>query len=46
MKATVYFAPGDISVEDVPDPRCLPEGLEVVNDGVRGERTEKDGRDM
>lgn len=46
MKAVVFYAPGNIRYEDVPDPRCLPEGLEVVNDGVRGERTEKDGRDM
>jgi threonine dehydrogenase-like Zn-dependent dehydrogenase len=29
MKAAIYYAPGDIRYEDVPDPKCLPEGVVV-----------------
>ena len=29
MKAAPCFAPGDIRVEEVPDAKCLPEGVIV-----------------
>ena len=35
MKAALYFAPGDIRVEEVPDPKCIPKGV-VVKVGVYG----------
>jgi threonine dehydrogenase-like Zn-dependent dehydrogenase len=35
MKAAVFYAPGDIRYEDVPDPKCLPEGV-VVKVGACG----------
>jgi L-iditol 2-dehydrogenase len=35
MKAAIYYAPGDIRYEDVPDPKCLPEGV-VVKVGACG----------
>jgi D-arabinose 1-dehydrogenase-like Zn-dependent alcohol dehydrogenase len=35
MKAALYFAPGDIRVEEVPDQKCLPEGV-IVKVGACG----------
>jgi threonine dehydrogenase-like Zn-dependent dehydrogenase len=35
MKAAIYYAPGDIRYEDVPDPKCLPEGV-IVKVGACG----------
>jgi len=35
MKAAVYYAPGDIKYQDVPDPRCTPEGA-IVKVGACG----------
>jgi threonine dehydrogenase-like Zn-dependent dehydrogenase len=35
MKAAVYYAPGDIRYEEVPEPKCLPEGV-VVKVGACG----------
>jgi L-iditol 2-dehydrogenase len=29
MKAAIYYAPGDMRYEDVPDPKCTPEGVIV-----------------
>lgn len=26
MKAAIYYAPGDMRIEEVPDPKCTPEG--------------------
>lgn len=35
MKAAIYYAPGDIKYQDVPDPKCRPEGV-VVKVGACG----------
>lgn len=35
MKAAIYYAPGDIRVEEVPDPKCKPEGV-IVKVGACG----------
>jgi L-iditol 2-dehydrogenase len=35
MKAAVYYAPGEIRIENVPDPKCRPEGA-IVKVGACG----------
>ena len=35
MKAALYYAPGDIRIEEVPIPKCTPEGA-VVKVGACG----------